>query len=129
MDPQNQSQVTNEVPQEIKGFLESLIADSGLTIIDDQVKEQMIQDLFVRLDDYIASEIADKLEGEDFDTFVKMNEDGKSREEIEKFLQEKLPNAQEVFINAFTDFRNLYLGNVAIEKQAAELDSQQQKPE
>jgi len=51
-----------------------------------------------------------------------MNEDKKSKEEIEQFIKTKLPNSQEVFTNAFIDFRSLYLGNVAASRESNNLE-------
>jgi hypothetical protein len=47
-----------------------------------------------------------------------MNEQNKSQTEIQQFLQEKIPNVQDVFANAFADFRNLYLGKVTTSRTA-----------
>jgi hypothetical protein len=81
------------------------------------MKEQVIQELFFQLDNYLASVITDNLSPEDLEVFIKMNEEKKSKEEIEGFIKEKLPNAQEIFTNAFATFRDLYLKHVEKAKQ------------
>src|SRR5438105_4710487 len=95
-----------QIPQEIRGFLESLLSDSGM-VLDDETKEGMLKELFARLDSYLTSVIVEKLPTDDIEAFIKMNEEKKPKEEIEAFLKEKLPNSAEVMTNAFIDFRNL----------------------
>ncbi|MDE2591073.1 MAG: hypothetical protein KGL95_15555, partial [Patescibacteria group bacterium] len=41
--------------------------------------------------------------------FIKLNEEGKSREEIDAFIAEHIPDAQGMFTQAFVDFRDFYL--------------------
>lgn len=107
---------TDQIPQDVRAFIESILTDSSMSAMDDQVKEEMVKELFVRLDNYIATVVVEYLPSEYFDEFIKMNEEKKSREEVEKFLQEKVPNVQEVFAKAFADFRTMYLGNVAVSR-------------
>ena len=42
----------------------------------------------------------------------------KPQAEIEQFLKDKMPNPQEVFANAFSEFRSLYLGNITAARNA-----------
>ncbi len=99
-----------EMPKEIKEFLETLLADAGLpTETDEATKEGMVKELYQRLDSFIASSIIDSLAPEKLDEFMKLTEEGKSKEEIEQFLQNNVPNSQEVMQKAFMDFREMYL--------------------
>lgn len=102
-----------QIPPEVRNFLEGILTDAGMTTLDDQMREEMIKELYARLDNYITSAIVDKLPPEDTEAFIRLNEEKKSQEEIQQFLQDKLPNAQEVFALTFAQFRELYLGNVS----------------
>lgn len=106
--PSNNSSV--EIPQEVKKYLESLLNDAQVTLIDEQMKEEMIRELYERLDHYLTGVIVNNLPSDQLENFVKMNEEKKPREEIEQFIKEHVPKAEEVFASAFIDFRNLYLG-------------------
>ena len=106
------------IDPQVRTFIEGLLTDAGMTAVDDTMREEMIKELYVRLDNYLASVIAESLPQEHFDDFIKMNEEKKSREEVEKFLQDKVPNVNEVFTKAFADFRAMYLGNVAVARNA-----------
>ena len=100
------------IPQDIRTYLENIIQDAGMLTLDERTREDMIQELFMQLDNYLASLIVKNLQESDLEQFIKMNEEKKSKEEIEQFVKEKLPNAQELFTNAFIEFRALYLQNV-----------------
>lgn len=100
------------IPPEIRSFLEGLLQDAGMTTLDDVMREEMIKELFVRLDSFITSTIIDSLPTDRLDEFTQMSESGKSQEELQSYLSANIPNAGEVFQNAFTQFRTMYLGNV-----------------
>lgn len=102
-----------QIPQEVRNFLEGLLDDANMSLTG-SMREKMINDLYVRLDNYITGIIIDTLPAEHLDTFLKMNEEKKSQAEIERFLNEKMPNYKELFANAFAKFRELYLGNIDV---------------
>ena len=108
-----------EIPSEVRTFLEGLLQDAGMTTLDDQMREEMVKELYARLDSYITSVIVDNLPAEYLDAFIKMNEEKKPKAEIEQFLKEKMSNATEVLAKAFADFRGLYLSNVTATRNAA----------
>jgi len=105
-----------QIPADIKQFLESIIDESKIEVLDEHMRQGMVQELYAQLDNYLASIITDQLKGEDLDVFVRMNQERKSKEEIEAYIKEKVPNAQEIFTNAFADFKNLYLESVTAAK-------------
>lgn len=105
-----------EIPAEIRVFLESMLKDANMMTLDDDTREEMIKELFVRLDQYINSVIVDKLPPEYLDEFIKLNEEKKSKAEIEQYLKDKLPNNAEIFAKAFADFRQQYLGGVTLSR-------------
>lgn len=104
---------SQQIPPEIRQFLEQLLQETDTLTLDDQMKEDMINELFFQLENYLTSVIVDTLQPEDLETFIKLNQEKKSKEEIEQFVNEKIPNAQEVFTNAFLEFKKMYLGDIA----------------
>lgn len=100
---------TREIPAEIRAFLQGIMEEAHVIVVDDQEKEQVIQYLFDRLDKYIAAKIIENMSAEDTEAFIKMNEEKKPQEEIDVFLQEHMKDPQEVFSRAFVDFRDFYL--------------------
>lgn len=105
------------IPQEIRSFLEGLLNDAGMTTLDDAMREEMIKELFARLDSFITSTIIDSLPQDRLEEFMTMTEDGKGQEELQEYLTSHIPNSGEVFQNAFTQFRTMYLGNVNTARQ------------
>ncbi|MBA3723659.1 MAG: hypothetical protein H0W89_02060 [Candidatus Levybacteria bacterium] len=105
-----------QIPEDIRQFLDGMLQEAGMLTLDDQMREGMIQELFYQLDNYLASVIVKSLEPEDLETFIKMNEEKKSKVEIEQFIAQKVPNAQEIFSGAIMEFKRLYLDNVATKR-------------
>src|SRR3989344_6342252 len=106
-----------EIPAEVRSYLEGLLKDSGMAV-DDDMKEEMIKELFARLDKHMTATIVDNMPQEHIEEFIRMTEEKKPREEIEKYIVEKIPNAKEVLSQSFVEFRDLYLGNVAVARNA-----------
>lgn len=102
-----------QIPQEIRAFLDGILKDANMTLTD-SMREEMIKDLYVRLDNFITGVIIDHLPDKYYDEFIKLNEEKKPQAEIEAFLKEKMPDHQKVFRDAFSQFRELYLGNIDI---------------
>lgn len=100
-----------DIPQEIRKFLEDMLDDANMTG-EENTREQMIKELYTRLDNYLVTVIVDNIPPEHLEDFIKLNEDKRPQEEVNKFLEEKMPDAKEVFAKAFVDFREIYLGSV-----------------
>ncbi len=111
------------IPPEVKTFLEGILTDANMVTTDDAMRDEMIGELFVRLDSYMTTVIIDNMPAENIDEFIKLNEEKKPREEIEAYLKEKMPNAQEVLTKAFMDFRDMYLSNVTVARNAPASDA------
>lgn len=118
--PQNQGL---QIPPDVRIFLSGLLEDAGIVPVDEIMKEEMIKELFARLDNFITTTIVDNMPEEHIDAFIKMNEEKKPKNEIEAFLKEKMPNYQTVFSQAFADFRELYLSNTTVAANAPKNES------
>src|SRR5258708_3002143 len=106
------------MPPEIHTFLDNILTDANMTNLHQVTSEQMINELSDRVDRIIASTIDGKLKAEDKEAFIKINEEKKSQAEVQQFLTEKIPDAQQVMTQAFMDFREMYLGNVSVARNA-----------
>ncbi len=102
---------TMKIPKEIRDYLENLLKDAQMTPLDEEMHEEMIMQLYRRLDTFLNATIMNHLPPKHMDAFIKINEEKKSQAEIEQFLKENMPNAQDVFAQAFVDFRKTYLGD------------------
>lgn len=102
---------TITITPEIREFLETLLTDANILNLDETQKEGMIQELFVQLDSFIAATVVKSLPPEKMEEFMKMSDEKRPQDEMQNFLQTNVPDVQNVFINAFTEFRNIYLKN------------------
>ena len=115
----NKSQKSDlQIPAEVREFLEGILKDASMTYADETMHEELINELFVRLDSYMTSVLVDALPAEKLDEFMKMNEENKSREDIENYIRENVPNAQDLLTKAFMNFRDLYLQGVTVARNA-----------
>lgn len=124
MDNQTNQGQGLEIPAEVRNFLETLLQDANMTFADDEMKEEMIKELYARLDNFITSTIVNNMPPEHLDEFIKLNEEKKPQAEIEEFLKNNLPNSQEIMTKAFMEFRDLYLGNVAVARNTPQEENQ-----
>lgn len=109
---------TEQIPADVRNFLDGLLVDAQMKSLDDDMREEMVKELYVRLDNFLTSVILEKLPPENAEEFIKMNEEKKSKAEIEAYLKDKIPDASQVFAEAFANFRELYLSNVAVARNA-----------
>lgn len=112
MDNSNQLQI----PADIRTFLENLIDDAGMSTVTPKIKEEMVLDLFARLENKLIANAVEKLNPDDLEAFEGLLREGKNQQEAENFLREHIPNAPAVFAQAFLEFRDMYIGNVAAAK-------------
>ena len=97
------------IPQEIRNYLESLIAEANVAVFDEKTKEDLISYLFDKLDKFLAAKIVENMSEADTQEFIKLNQEKKSKEEIDAYIDAHMQNPQEVFTRAFIDFRDFYL--------------------
>lgn len=108
--PQN---TTSQLPQDTKIFLENIIDEAGLQLTP-QLKEAMIGDLYNKLEKKLIADAIENLKPEDVDEFVEVVRNSRSQTEIQKFVEEKLPNAKEIFMESLIDFRTYFLGGTMV---------------
>lgn len=119
MDNSNTNPAQNlEIPADIRKFLEGILQDANMTSLDETMREEMVKELYARLDSYLTSTIVRNLPPENLEEFTRMNEQKRPQPEIEQYLKDHLPNSQEVLSQAFMEFRELYLGNVGVARSA-----------
>jgi len=102
--------------------------DGGLTIVDPDIMDEMIVQLYTRFDKFLIGEIAEYLPREKLEEFAKIVEKNPTAEQVRDYLLKNLPNAQDVFTVAFAKFRDLYLEGTDKEDNANE-EPQKEKPQ
>ena len=84
----NNTNQTLQIQPEIKTFLESILTDAGMTALDNDMHEEMLKELYARLDNFLVGIIIDNMPADKLEAFTKLNEENKPKEEIEKFVKE-----------------------------------------
>lgn len=109
-----------QIPEEAKKFLGAILDETGLSLTD-EVREEMILQLFVKLDALMLGRIIDSLPDDKVDAFMDLQEKNATPQEIQGFIDENLPNAKDVFATTFAEFRDTYLANVDIAQAEKDL--------
>ncbi len=102
----------DSIPKEIKEYLDTILVDANLYNAEESVHQGMLKEMYERLDKYIAIKVVENLPADKLDEFIRLNDERRPREEVEKFLKDNMPNTQEVIQRAFVEFRDMYLQNV-----------------
>lgn len=122
MDDQTTSQNSPlaQIPPEVIKFLENLLTEANIEPIDEAMREQLLLELYSRLDNFLTTTIMENMPPEKLDEFIKMNEEKRSREDLDKYMRENIPDGEMVFAKAFVDFRDIYLGNAGVDTSQAQ---------
>ena len=105
---QTNSQLT--FAQVVADFLNLLLDEGGMGTVSPEVRIQMLSDLRLRLNEKIFAAILSRLDDEKVTEFRELVEKKSSGEEVEKFIDNNVPDAQDFFAQVFMNFRNDYLG-------------------
>ena len=63
-----------------------------------------------RLDDFVMARVIAAFSDEDVEKFENLMKEGKSREELQSFATEHIPDFTNFVTEAFLEFQNVYLG-------------------
>lgn len=95
----------------LEEFAEKLLEDKGFKDLDNEVREEMLQDLVGRLNNQINASLIEALPPEKAEELNKMTDDENTKEsEIQKFFAENVTDFTGVFVSALIGFRKTYLG-------------------
>ena len=94
----------------IRQYLEGLLAEAGHDHLPVEVREQLIADLNVRLEQRLILAAVSGMSERKQAEFEALTETNPSKEVVEKFVRDNVVNPDMVFKKAFTDFRTIYLG-------------------
>lgn len=100
-------------PAAITAFLEKVLDDGGMRDVEPEVRQQMLKDLRVRMENAIFGMIVTKLPEQDLPKLDQMIEAKESQLAIQRFLRERISNLDEVTAQAMLDFRSHYVKEAA----------------
>jgi len=96
--------------QYIEDFLKGLLEEAGMDTASPEVYAQMLTDLRARLNDRLFSTIIMNLNEGKLTEFREMAEKGADGETLQKFIDDNVSDAQNLFAQAMLNFRKDYLG-------------------
>lgn len=97
-----------QIPPEVRTLLEEVLVEAGRKPCSKKRHEEMVEDLYTHLEIIMFYEIMTYLPGQYLDEFVRLNDQNIPRWEIDKFIEENMPNADEVFEDAVAKFQECY---------------------
>lgn len=101
-------QTTSASEEQINMFLDKLLAEKGMTGLDQEIYEQLRKDLYSRVEDRLNAAILDSLPKHVWPDFEKLL-DQKEQKPIHDFLEKHIPDLQTVIASTLLSFRSVYL--------------------
>ena len=109
--------------QEIHDFMDQLLIDKGVTGIDNEIKERVIEDMTQMLMKQIDQATIDALTDEQADELAnKLNSGELKDEDVPQYLTDAGLDLQQITLVTMMQFRELYLGNVDASQDYAEVE-------
>lgn len=91
-------------------FVDALIEEKGLSDLDPEILAEMKNDLMNRIEDRLNMIIVKNMPGVNISEFEKMMDEEKSDEELQKFVEEKIPDITALVASDLAHFKGVYLG-------------------
>lgn len=98
-----------DLPEPLQLFLDSCLWEKGIRNIPQDLHDQMIRDLAVRLETWLLQEAAGHLEEKDIKDFDALMGEEPTKEKVQMFLQDHIPNLDAIFENSMLMFKDTYL--------------------
>lgn len=110
MDNQSLTQKENSfLTPPIRMFLEMCLWEKGIRDSDESVKEDMIQDLAPRLQDWLWQAIFPRLNEADLPEWKELMAREASQAEVISFFKSKLPDFDNFMEQAMKEFKDIYV--------------------
>jgi len=95
----------------VRLFLDDLLDEKGIFFSSPETREQMIQDLYVRLQKFFLLTLAQELSPADGNQLAQMIENQAPESTIQAFLQLKIPDLNNKMANVLLQFKSIYLAS------------------
>lgn len=99
----------NENQPEIDIFLDALLAEKGLGMAPDSVKQQLKEDLLPRLEKWLVADIFQHLSEQQAQEFDEFLNSAPSQDQIAEKFKKFIPNYEEVYRDSMLSFKQTYL--------------------
>lgn len=115
------------IPPDIKIFLEGLLEEADLLILNDEMYDTILKSMYLQLDQHLLGRVLEALPEDRLEGFIALDATEKTSDPatVQDYLEKHLPDAKDVFAKAFADFRTMYLETIAREKVREEENMQE----
>ena len=97
--------------ESITQFIEQLLKDKKLPQLDEEVRQQLVNDLSNRLIDVINRRLIEAMPNNEVEIFTGLlDQKPIEPEKVRAYIEAKVPNQQQITLDAMMEFRTLYLG-------------------
>lgn len=96
--------------EELKKFVASIIEEKKLTGVEQDIKDKLVEDLTIRLEDQINRALIDSLNDEQFKEFEALV-NSQDTQKLSTFFKDKGVPVQTVVAQVMTRFKTAYLGS------------------
>lgn len=108
MDSHHNPQVATELNIFIDGLIDQKFAQHKNELTP-EVREELRRDIFQRLDEFIMARVIAALSDDDVQQLEQLLQAGKSRQDVQQFAAEKIPDFATFVTDALLEFRSVYL--------------------
>ena len=98
------------MPEQIKAYLEKLLADKGIKGISPELAADMVESLYKRLQAYLFTDVVKNLSQADAQELNQKIEQGElTPDQSLEWLKSRVKNISKILADSMAEFRNIYL--------------------
>lgn len=96
----------------IEGYLDGLIDQKNYPDLTPEIREELKNDLRMRLNDFIMARIVAQFSDEDLTAFEELLKAQKPQEELQQFAVDHIPDFTTFLTDVLIEFQGVYLGDI-----------------
>lgn len=100
-----------QLSPEVKKFLEDLLTKAEIVPVSEEMHENMITELYIELDRYVTAKLIENMPIEHMDAFLALKKENDAQK-MEIFIKKNVPDAQQLYTDAFVEFGQMYIDTV-----------------
>lgn len=104
------STATNSPLETLSAYINRLIDEKGFPDLTSEVRTQIHTDLMTRLNDSINAHVIAALSDDDLVGFEKLIDTNAPQEEVQTYIEGKIPDSTSFLASVMLEFRKNYLG-------------------
>ncbi len=105
----NTNTMPNQIPPEIQQYITSLLQEAGKSNLSQEELTSATNDMYHRIETFLIDKLVENLPETKLEEFTNLSEQATDATVLQQYLQQNIPNVQDVFAKAFEDFRTTYI--------------------